>query len=294
MSRSPGSSLPPQNVARPNSSSLPPAPNRPAVTAPPFASGLAAAFSESQPVASLGALEVGTGLSLSALDGNLDGNESSPGSFGPPPSAAAAASSSSSGPASPSASSAAPSKARPKDVPLDLFAPPDADDAQFVVNLASDEIADRKGASTPPPEQVKQQVAAQSTPPTSPVLQRRAVPRPSLPPVLGVVAAEPPRWRFAAGVLIAIVLGFIPAHFVAAMRESSAFQEIDRHVTEVQLQIGAPDAPVPYERLDGFRREQEDRKRSERRTIALTSMLIWAGVGALCAYVWFRRIPWDR
>ena len=100
-----------------------------------------------------------------------------------------------------------------------------------------------------------------------------------------------PRVRLAAGVLIAIVLGFVPAAIVASIREGRAFRAIDAKVTAVQSAVDSEDS---YEALDGFRAEQLRQKRSARQMIALTSMLIWAAAGGGLAYVWFKRVPWDR
>ena len=100
-----------------------------------------------------------------------------------------------------------------------------------------------------------------------------------------------PRVRLAAGVLIAIVLGFVPAAIIASIREGRAFRAIDAKVTAVQSAVDSEDS---YEALDGFRAEQLRQKRSARQMIALTSMLIWAAAGGGLAYVWFKRVPWDR
>ncbi|HEY0989688.1 MAG TPA: hypothetical protein VGD80_21620, partial [Kofleriaceae bacterium] len=100
--------------------------------------------------------------------------------------------------------------------------------------------------------------------------------------------AASPRARFAVGVVLAIVLGFIPAHIVASMREDRAFRPIDAQVTAVQA---AADTLASYNALDGLRAEQLDAKRSARNTIALTSMLMWAAASAAIGFVWFRRRP---
>ena len=106
-------------------------------------------------------------------------------------------------------------------------------------------------------------------------------------------AARPPmpRARFAAGVALSILLGFLPAHLVASIRERSAFREIDAHVVSVQSRT---DAPLDAAALDAFRAEQLDRKQRSRRSIALASLALWALASAGLAYVWFRRIPWER
>ncbi len=52
--------------------------------------------------------------------------------------------------------------------------------------------------------------------------------------------------------------------------------------------------PEDYVALDKLRVSQLERKHDERRNIALLALLIWGAAGAGVAYVWFRRIPWDR
>jgi len=116
------------------------------------------------------------------------------------------------------------------------------------------------------------------------------------PPPLAWLAARHPqlvsaRARFAAGVGLAILLGFLPAHVAAGIRERSAFGAIDSKVVAVQATADAPDR---YDALDAFRTEQLDAKRSARTMIALTALLVWAAAGGGLAYVWFRRVPWDR
>lgn len=286
------SSLPPPttpsvNAARPASSSLPPRPRRPsslqpANSSPPantprasnpaFQSGLSAAYSQQIPVASdLGALG-DDALSLSPLDGDDDAgvaydapSPGMPASIGPPPDAA---------PAVKFASKPA--------LPFDMFAPPDAEEAEQVVNLAPVEAA----ASRP------QHRSAQSPPlgvPTTPAMRKGPISQGTS--MGGVAVPEMPRSRLVAGVILAILIGFLPAHLIASMRETSAFQKIDDEIIATQA---AADTPEMYATLDSFRDAQLKRKESERRSIALTSMLIWAVVAAGVGYVWFRRIPWDR
>src|SRR5690606_23402455 len=107
----------------------------------------------------------------------------------------------------------------------------------------------------------------------------------------GTAARSTPRARFAAGVILAILLGFVPAHLIAAAREDAAFRAIDAQIEATQRAATTADM---YAQLDKFRAAQLARKESERQMIALTPMLIWAPAGAGPAYLWFRRIPWDQ
>jgi len=195
-----------------------------------------------------------------------------------------------------------------------------------IVELADDELAHRarKRLSAPPPiaevaargagEPVTPGRAIASEPPA-----RRARPPSSEPPVrwaASSLAAAPspgpsevpraapatwssaqlarlaaPRARLAAGVLLSILLGFVPAAIVASVREDRAFRAIDAKVMAIQRAVDSDDS---YDALDGFRAEQLRQKRSARRMIELGSMLIWAAAGGGLAYVWFKRVPWDR
>jgi hypothetical protein len=177
-----------------------------------------------------------------------------------------------------------------------MFAPPDAEDASFQVDLAPDEVARaaKKKASIPPATEPVEPAPAATARASRPSLQipTDRASRPSL-QTMGPAATglRDPKTRFVVGILIAIVLGFIPAHFIAHLQEHSAYTSIDANVNAVQRDAVTPD---DYAALDGFRANQLARKHDERRNIALLAMLIWAAGGAGIAYVWFRRIPWDR
>lgn len=291
-------------AARPVSTSAAPPPSALA-SAPPsrpsnqslgqYQSGLAAAFSPDTSAASLGALEgEGMPLSLATVDGNDESGPASAAAFEPPASGGFAASI---GPApeKPKAKPAAGGQAaKPKDEPLDLFAPPDADDAKLSVDIAADEkdISARKRASTPPPTEA-------APPPTTGPLRKS---QPSLQtPSQGVALAAPSssklgplgdeRVRFAAGVLLAVVLGFLPAHVIAGMREDSAYEEIDRKVIRAQQ---AAETPEAYATLDKVRADQLDRKESEQRNAAIIAIFVWGLVASGIAFVWFKKIPWDN
>jgi hypothetical protein len=106
---------------------------------------------------------------------------------------------------------------------------------------------------------------------------------------LGPLADE--RVRLVAGVVLAILIGFLPAHLVAKSREASAYKEIDAQLVSIQNQADTPDA---YAALDHTRAMYLERKKDERRNIAMLALVIWGLVGAGVAYGWFRRIPWDE
>jgi hypothetical protein len=276
---------------------------------PQYQSGLAAAFSSEQPAASLGALE-GDGLSfsLSSVDG---ADEQAPGGAAFEPPAASMSASIGPPPEKPQAAKAAKSE-RPKDVPLDLFAPPDQESASLAVDIADDEIDPKKRAATPVDDPSRQSAPALPDPPpvgrqSAPAIPTGRSSQPAIPtgrssqpaianePVdvvkrskLGPLADE--RVRFAAGVVLAIVLGFVPAHFVAASREASAYKEID---TKVLARQQLADTPETYATLDRMRADQLTRKKGEQRNAAIIAFAIWALVGGGLAFAWFKKIPWD-
>lgn len=319
-----GTTTPPSNRANTPASGLaaagittPPA-NRPAPpsalaaagpspsTPPPmggaqFQSGLSAAFSGEMPAADLGALG-GDALSVSSLDG-VDDKPSAPGTFTPPGGGGLPASI---GPApdKPETKDAKGAKgAKPKDEPLDMFAPPDMQGEEFKVDIAADE-ADFAGkrSSTPPPMATvnegpppPERVSSQKIPTTpaparksQPSLQVPNEPVTTMPSKLGPLGDE--RVRFAAGVLLAVLLGFVPAHFVAKMKEESASEAVDRKVIAAQQQA---DTPELYANLDRMRSDQLDRKKSEQRNAAIIGFAIWALCGGGIAFAWFKKIPWD-
>ena len=88
--------------------------------------------------------------------------------------------------------------------------------------------------------------------------------------------------------MLAILLGFIPAHLVARMREHSAYADID---AKVEALGKSADTPEAYDSLDKSRAVQLDHKYSERRSIAMLALVIWAVFGGGIAYVWIRRWP---
>ena len=242
-------------------------------------SGLSAAFGESAPQQDLGALADGA-LSLASLDG-----EEAPASSGqfdappPPPmmdEPPVVKIQSKPKTTEPPRNKPAPSQA------MDLFAPPDAGDQGFAVDLAVEEVADRaQKKATAPPENTTS-TAAQSQPLS--VTRRTPV---SMDAVAVVPAKQFDRTRFLMGVVLALVIGFIPAHFVANMREKSAFAAIDAKVAHAHA---SADTHETWAVLDGVRENLLEEKQSKRTMIALTSMLIWAAVAAGVAYA-FSRMP---
>lgn len=278
---------PAQSSALPPRQTTPPALARTSSGSKEYQSGLSAAFSGEQQTGGLGALgDEGAVFTLSSVDGKDDSTAApSAVNFAPPASSPLPASiGPASKPATPAASAAL---AVNSDEPIDMFAPPDADDANFAVHLAPDEVerSAKKKVSIPP-----ETVAAEPPARTSLQAPNRSS-RPSLqPPMSSDPAAtglKDPKIRLLVGVIVAIVIGFIPAHFIASMREKSAFASVDASVAEVQNQVVTPE---DYAALDPMRARQLERKRDDRRNIAMIALLIWAAAGAGVGYVFFKKI----
>jgi hypothetical protein len=280
-------SAPPSALAEqpPSRPSAPPSalagyarPSTPPPAAGGFSSGLSAAFTPEAASSSggLGALErEDAAFSLASVDGGEAEIEKSPEpAFAPP--------------AAKNADAKDKAKDRPKDVPVDMFAPPDADDASLAVDIADDEKEfTRKKVATPAAAAPVVPARAATEPP-----QRRSEPKLDgtvKASKLGPLADE--RVRLVAGVVLAILIGFLPAHFVAKSREASTYKEIDAQLVAIQ---DAADTPDAYAALDHTRQTFLDRKKDERRNIAMLALVIWGLVGAGVAYGWFRRIPWDE
>jgi hypothetical protein len=302
-----GATAPPSKSTAPKPSLPPPIGGAPRVTQPPatagalrstqppanYQSGLSAAFSGDSPAASLGALEDGAMLTLGAVDGSDDSAPAANDKAFAPPSDFASASI---GPAPEKPAAKPKTKAdKPKDEPLDMFAPPDAESAELKVDLAPDEIerSARKRASTPPasvPVVATPEPVATSAAPGRYARQSLQVQNAPVAP-RGPSGLANPKTRMVAGVVLSIAIGFIPAHLVASSREKSAYAAIDAKVIATQREAETPDA---YAQLDSFRSDQLARKHDDRRNIAIMAMLIWGAVGGAIAYGWFKRIPWDR
>jgi hypothetical protein len=243
-----------------------------------FSSGLAAA-SSSPAQQDLGALNSGE-FALSTLDGADEPSASGSGSRLPAEQGFMPASFGPAAPVEPEAAVAP---------PLDPFAPPDAE-SEPLLHLDVDPATVRRPGK----------VSALPVPNAAPAPARRGTPAPDAaapeepaPPrgpagLAGVVADR--RVRLAAGVALAILIGFVPAHLVAAVREESAYAQVDK---EIQARYKSVLTESDWDALDAMLARQIERKKDQRRSIALASFLIWGLVGGGVAFVWFRKVDWD-
>ncbi len=96
-----------------------------------------------------------------------------------------------------------------------------------------------------------------------------------------------PYVRLVAGAALAVGLGFLPAHFVAAAREHAAYAELDLELTKREATIRSR---ADYDAFDTVRAAYADRKRAARTSIAYGSIALWILVGGGVGWLWFRRI----
>ena len=103
--------------------------------------------------------------------------------------------------------------------------------------------------------------------------------------------ASDSRVRLVVGVLVALVIGFLPAHVISSLREAAAFEEIDREVRGLYADVTTPEE---YATLDDLLAEHREIKAAKKFNIALIGVLLWALVAAGVAFVWFGRLDWSR
>jgi hypothetical protein len=274
-----------------------------------FASGLAAAFGAKSDEPDLGALGDASGsFSLSSVDGSDEHAAAQPAaSFAPPsssghdlPASIGPAIAIPSAPASPGAAGTLPAPApAPKAAttpppmgsgPIDMFAPPDSEEqlVDLAVDMA-DVKAKRASAHSTPPPMARSSARTTAQPPMS-ELPSASAPRPSVVTETLRAFAGHRRARFAAGALLTVLVGFLPAHIVASVRERSAYAEIDTHLAEKEAHVQSLEQ---WKTLDKIIEAHRDEKVAEQHSIALTAVILWALVSAGFAFVWFRKIDWD-
>jgi hypothetical protein len=280
---------------------------------PSYSSGLSAAFAAGRASApDLGALESGM-FSLAAIDGSSDAAPAVPtrpsaapapalpASFGP--AAAPAPLDFFGGDDAPAVVSAGPPPRPSSLAPGDRFAPPEAH-AEAELSLEVESVKRPAGQMAPAalptaslPVHVGTARSVTAPPPRAPSVAGGTAASAGVVIAPRSLAASGRRWlrderaRFVIGVAIAVVLGFVPAHLVASVRQDAAFTEIDARVTERQAEVTTRDE---WAQLDVLRAAQLDRKQAAHRNIVLFAMAVWAAAGGALAYVWFRAIDWQR
>ena len=274
-----------------------------------LASGLSAAFSGSHAVQELGALESGE-FNLSSLDGADD----LPTSFAEQTPIPAQASDSfapsddgdealvlldDDAPAPAAAAAAAPTIGAG---PVDEFAPP-ADESIVELDMGLAETE-----TTPPPVRVQsepgvlseaqrfsQELAAQqgtAAPAKSEQTGGTALQSRDLRDQFREMFVERPFVRFGVGVVLVVMLAWIPAQMFWGSKIASAQAELDVTMQET-VTLAKTDDAVWTDFMDIARKERElagSRLFNKR----ITAVLIWCGLGVLLGYGYFRKIPWDE
>ena len=204
----------------------------------------------------------------------------------------------------------------------DMFAPPEMageQELEIAVAVAPPPVArppvaaPAPAAAAPataapaPPSMMEQLSDLQSQPPASqspapvvaPPTPAKAGQKPAQKPLDRIRGALGRRasLRFATGVFLALLLGFIPAHLFAALREGSAYDSARADVSETHREYSAATTPDELEaasrNLEQTRRDALSRMQSTQSSIAVLSLLIWAGCGLGLGWVWFARLDWD-
>ena len=256
-----------------------------------YQSGLAAAMHASSTPQDLGVLDKNSsGFSLTTLDGE-DEDE------GPPPGQEAVPTY--------DASAFAPPESQTKEDHLQLAIDPKrsrrpasapvtmaAENLAPVVDLASSPASTVPGTGAGPvavlPPVDPQRSITTST--RRAVVPQRAGKSGQILGQLRELLGPRPRIRFATGVLLALLVGFLGAHIFASIREGSVYDRIDHEVTAEQDSVTTIEE---WNQLDSSRQIHLGKKQSARRNIALGGIFVWILVGAGTSYLWFRRIDWD-
>jgi hypothetical protein len=106
-------------------------------------------------------------------------------------------------------------------------------------------------------------------------------------PLARLFVDKPPALRLVAGLVLALVLGYLPATLYASSSESSRYHAIraelsSNQTVETREQWEALDAP------DGVRAEAMTELERARGRIRITTAMIWLAVGGLIGFAWFR------
>ncbi len=203
-----------------------------------------------------------------------------PASFGPPPDDEPA-----------HARSASRKVAAAEPALFDPFAPPEMQSEEQELVLAVERKP--KKSAAPPPEELAAPAAGAPVVPAAPAVAAVAAPRGPAAPrgsALGFLRDE--GTRFVVGVVLVTLLGAIPALLIGSSRVHGAFARLDGELD--QRQEKARKSRDEWDGLERVRASFVERKRDERQTIAITSVLMWAALSGGLAFVWFRKIDWDR
>lgn len=179
---------------------------------------------------------------------------------------------------------------RPSAPPVDPFAPPDAsresalelEDKPAYVGTVAAPPAPGTMASGPPSlggTRSAAAVAGSSTLYKGPFLER-----------MREAMASDLRARFLAGVVLAFLIGLIPAQLFAMWRSDVARDEVS---SALQGEYDRATTPDLWSTLETAREDASALMSSRQRRVAVSAMLLWVATGAGVAFLWFRVIDWD-
>ncbi len=277
-----------------------------------LASGLSAAYSGSHEVQSLGAIESGE-FNLSSLDGADDPADSTadpdptptpppdPGTFAPPDGEEEALVLLDTEEPKPAAPAAAAGGGADAAAPVDEFAPPSQDSIVDIADIAVE-------ATPPPPPMPTQQEPSglsEAQRFSQELAARQGTADPSAAEQTGGTKKQPvdlreqfremfverPRVRFGVGVVLMIMLAWIPANIFWGSKVASAQAELNVTLQET-VTLAKSDEAVWTDFEDIARKERElagSRLFNKR----ITAVMIWLGLGGIVGFVYFRKIPWD-
>jgi len=137
---------------------------------------------------------------------------------------------------------------------------------------------------TPPPRTTGGPISAEQ-----PVVA--AVPKESPVKVVTRALGNKPRVRLLAGVILAILLGFIPATLIASWQEGTAYADSRKEIHKVYADVRTVE---DWKGLDEVIKGELGVMNSSRQKIAITSILVWGAAGGGFAFLWFRKVPWDN
>ncbi|HUS64321.1 MAG TPA: hypothetical protein VMZ28_07245 [Kofleriaceae bacterium] len=187
----------------------------------------------------------------------------------------------------------APRRARPSKPsapPVDPFAPPDAaresaleleDKPAYAGTVAAPPAPATMAAGAPSLGGTRSAaaVAGSSSLYKGPLLER-----------MRDTMANDPRARFLAGVLLAFLVGLIPAQLFAMWRTDVARDEVSSALQGEYRQASTPEL---WATLETAREDASALMSSRQRRVAVSAALLWVATGAGVAFLWFRVIDWD-
>ena len=99
------------------------------------------------------------------------------------------------------------------------------------------------------------------------------------------------RLRFAVGIMLAVLFGFLIMSMVASSREASRYSTI---IAELKAQYDEAETSVAWDALDGARATTLENLQVRRRSIVIMSVFVWLLVAGLFAFLWLRVFDWSR